>query len=78
MPTSSAALKVTYLSTRSLKPHPQNPRVYGDKQVQQITQSIDAFGLNVPTLVDSRQNIVAGHGRLLASQKLGWKIVPVI
>jgi DNA modification methylase len=78
MQTSTAALKVIYLPTTSLKPHPQNPRVHSDKQVHQIAQSIETFGFNVPILVDDRQNVVAGHGRLLAAQKLGWKTVPVI
>src|SRR5271154_6844783 len=78
MPSSKTALEVTYLSTTSLKPHPQNPRVHTDKQVGQIAQSIEAFGFNVPILVDHRQNVVAGHGRLLAARKLGWNTVPVI
>jgi ParB-like nuclease domain/DNA methylase len=64
--------------TTSLKPHPQNPRVHTDKQVGQIAQSIEAFGFNVPIFVDHRQNVVAGHGRLLAARKLGWNTVPVI
>jgi ParB-like chromosome segregation protein Spo0J len=68
----STALEVTYLPTTSLKPHPKNPRVHTDKQVGQIAQSIETFGFNVPILVDDRQNIVAGHGRLLAARKLGW------
>jgi DNA modification methylase len=72
------ALQVTYLPTTSLKPHPQNPRVHSDKQVHQIAQSIRTFGFNVPILVDGRQNVVAGHGRLLAARKLGWNTVPVI
>jgi len=74
----STALEVTYLPTTSLKPHPKNPRVHTDKQVGQIAQSIEAFGFNVPILVDDRQNIVAGHGRLLAARKLGWNTVPII
>jgi DNA modification methylase len=78
MPSSTTALEVTYLPTTSLKPHPQNPRVHKDKQVGQIAQSIEAFGFNVPILVDDRQNVVAGHGRLLAARKLGWDTVPVI
>jgi ParB-like chromosome segregation protein Spo0J len=69
---------VTYLPTTSLKPHPQNPRVHTDKQIGQIAQSIEAFGFNVPILVDDRHNVVAGHGRLLAARKLGWNTVPVI
>src|SRR5580700_8257456 len=78
MSSSTPALEVTYLSTSSLKPHPQNPRVHSDKQIIQIAQSIEAFGFNVPILVDHRQNVVAGHGRLLAAQKLGLQTVPVI
>ncbi|MGC1362863.1 MAG: DNA methyltransferase [Silvibacterium sp.] len=78
MPSSTAALKVIYLPTTSLKPRPQNPRVHSDKQVNQIAQSIETFGFNVPILVDDRQNVVAGHGRLLAARKLGWNTVPVI
>jgi ParB-like chromosome segregation protein Spo0J len=57
---------------------PKNPRVHTDKQVGQIAQSIEGFGFNVPILVDDRQNIVAGHGRLMAARKLGWNSVPVI
>jgi hypothetical protein len=78
MPPISAALKVIYLPPTSLRPHPQNPRVHSDKQVLQIAKSIEAFGFNVPILVDDKQNVVAGHGRLLAARKLGWKTVPVI
>jgi DNA modification methylase len=74
----TAALEVTYLPTTSLKPHPQNPRVHSEKQVHQIAQSIKAFGFNVPILVDDQQNVVAGHGRLLAAKKLGWNTIPVI
>jgi DNA modification methylase len=74
----TAALEVTYLPTKSLKPHPQNPRVHKEKQISQIAQSIEAFGFNVPILVNDRQQVVAGHGRLLAARKLGWDTVPVI
>ncbi len=78
MPSPNTTLEVTYLPTTSLKPHPQNPRIHSDKQVLQIARSIEAFGFNVPILVDDRHNVVAGHGRLLAARKLGWKTVPVI
>jgi DNA modification methylase len=78
MNSQTAALEVTYLPITSLRPHPQNPRVHSDKQIGQIAQSIEAFGFNVPILVDDRQNVVAGHGRLLAARKLGWGTVPVI
>lgn len=78
MQAQTRALEVTYLPTTSLKPNPQNPRIHTEKQAGQIAQSIEAFGFNVPILVDDRQNVVAGHGRLLAARKLGWTTVPVI
>jgi len=71
-------LEIAYLPTTSLKPNPSNPRVHTAKHVSQIAQSIEAFGFNVPILVDEQKNVVAGHGRLLAAQKLGWSSVPVI
>jgi DNA modification methylase len=74
----TAELEVTYLPVTSLHPNPQNPRVHTYKQVHQIAHSIKAFGFNVPILVDDRLNVVAGHGRLLAAQQLGWKTVPCI
>jgi DNA modification methylase len=46
--------------------------------VAQIAASIAEFGFVNPILVDSRDGIVAGHGRLLAARKLGLAEVAVI
>jgi ParB-like chromosome segregation protein Spo0J len=78
MQPSSTQLEVTYLRTSSLKPDPKNPRVHSDKQVRQIAQSIESFGFNVPLLIDDKQMVIAGHGRLQAARKLGWDTVPAI
>ncbi len=75
---STTPLEVTYLRTISLKPDPRNPRVHSDKQVRQIAQSIESFGFNVPLLIDDQQQVIAGHGRLLAARKMGWDKVPAI
>jgi DNA modification methylase len=58
--------------------NPSNPRLHSDRQVQQIAQSITAFGFNVPVLVDKAGHVIAGHGRLAACELLGWKEVPTI
>ena len=78
MQSSTTPLEVTYLRTTTLKPDPRNPRVHSDKQVRQIAQSIESFGFNVPLLIDDRQQVIAGHGRLLAACKMGWDTVPAI
>jgi DNA modification methylase len=59
-------------------PYAANARTHPDEQVAQIAGSIAEFGFNVPCLVDERGVLVAGHGRLLAAQRLGLSQVPVI
>jgi ParB-like chromosome segregation protein Spo0J len=62
------ALSIKYLPASRLKPDPKNPRLHSEKQVQQIARGIEAFGFNVPLLVDAEMQVVAGHGRLQACQ----------
>ena len=71
-------LAVTYHPIAELKPNPDNPRIHTKKQIFQISRSIQEFGFTAPVLIDAQLNIIAGHGRLLASQELGWKEVPTI
>jgi hypothetical protein len=71
-------LAVTYRPIAELKLAPNNPRLQSRKQVRQIAQSIQAFGFNVPVLVDAQSNVVAGHGRVLACKELGLTEAPTI
>jgi ParB-like chromosome segregation protein Spo0J len=59
-------------------PYARNPRTHSPEQVMQIAASIVEFGFVNPILVDTDAGILAGHGRLLAAQKLNLKEVPVI
>jgi len=61
-----------------LVPYERNPRTHSPDQVRRIADSITQFGFNNPLLVDSRDGIIAGHGRLLAARQLGLPEVPVI
>ncbi len=71
-------LLVEYLLVASLLLNPKNPRLHSEKQILQIARSITAFGFNVPVLVDADLQVIAGHGRVRASQLLGMTHVPVI
>jgi DNA modification methylase len=62
----------------ALKFNPSNPRLHSRRQIRQIARSINAFGFNVPILVDSDLKISAGHGRVLAAQELGLNDVPTV
>jgi len=71
-------MSIVYRAIGQLKPDPANPRRHSKKQIRQIANSIEAFGFNVPVLVDAELNVICGHGRLLACRELGWTEVPTL
>src|SRR5216683_5410973 len=71
-------IAIVYQPVSALKLDPRNPRVHGPKQIRQIARSIEAFGFNVPVLVDTNLKVIAGHGRILAAKELGWAEFPTI
>ena len=66
------------VSVSSLIPYARNSRTHSDAQVGQIAASIKEFSFLNPIIVDGDSGIIAGHGRVLAMQKLGLADVPVI
>ncbi len=64
--------------TDKLIPYARNSRTHNDEQIAQIAASIKEFGFTNPILIDEDDVIIAGHGRLLAAQRMGLKEVPVI
>ena len=71
-------MKITQKKVDSLIPYVKNSRTHSDAQVAQIAASIKEFGWTNPILVDGDNGIIAGHGRLMAARKLGYKEVPTI
>src|SRR5436305_1946353 len=76
--TAARELRIDLRPAEELKPNPANARVHSKKQIRQIANSIEAFGFNVPVLVDAELNVICGHGRLLACRELGWTEVPTL
>lgn len=66
------------VSTDSLIPYVNNARTHSQEQVDQVAASIREFGFTNPILVDEQSNVIAGHGRLQAAQKLGLAEIPAI
>lgn len=60
----------------SLIPYARNSRAHSADQVAQLARSMEKFGWTMPVLIDPKGNIIAGYGRVLAAQKLGFKEVP--
>ena len=71
-------IAIIYRPLAELKLDPRNPRAHSPRQVRQIARSIEAFGFNVPVLIDGQRKVIAGHGRVLACRLLEWSEVPTI
>lgn len=69
---------IELLATSALTPYARNAKRHDDVQVSQIAASIREFGFNNPVLIDDANGVIAGHGRLLAAQRLGLDEVPCI
>ena len=71
-------LQIEYKETAKLIPYVNNSRTHSDEQVKQVASSIKEFGFTNPILIDEKDGIIAGHGRLLAAQLLDMESVPTI
>ena len=72
------AQKIELWKVARLIPYDKNAREHSPEQVAQIAASIIEFGFLNPILVDSKDGIVAGHGRLSAAKELALDVVPVV
>ena len=59
-----------------LIPYARNSRTHSPAQVDQIAASIKEWGFTNPILIDETGTIIAGHGRVMAAQKLGIDDLP--
>jgi len=64
--------------TASLVPYARNARTHSPAQVDKIAASIREFGFLNPIITDGQNGIIAGHGRVMAAQKLGLDTLPTI
>jgi hypothetical protein len=65
-------------SVKTLIPYARNARTHSAEQVDQLAASIREWGFTVPVLVDAGGEIIAGHGRVLAAEKIGLAEIPVM
>jgi ParB-like chromosome segregation protein Spo0J len=76
--TASPTLPIAQIFVAELLPSAYNSRTHSERQIEQIANSIREFGFLVPVLIDERNSIIAGHGRVLAAKRLNMDTVPCI
>lgn len=70
-------INIIYKNIDELIPYINNPR-RNEGAIDAVASSIKNFGFKQPIVIDDKNEIIAGHTRLLASKKLGLEEVPVI
>jgi DNA modification methylase len=75
---SISELSIIYKPVEGLVPHSGNARTHSQRQIRQIAASIKEFGFANPVLIDGKNRIIAGHGRVAAAKLLGFRQVPTI
>lgn len=73
-----APSQIEAVATAALIPYARNAKLHSEAQVGQIAASIREFGFCNPVLIDAENGIIAGHGRVMAAQKLGLESVPCL
>lgn len=75
-------LTIEEIEITRLNPAPYNPRRWSQSAIDQLTESMQRFGMVDPIIVNrakGRENIViGGHFRLKVATDLGYKQVPVV
>lgn len=70
-------LKIEYVPIEDIKPYANNAKTHPAEQVEQIKKSIEQFGFNDPIAI-WHDEVVEGHGRLIAATEMGIDTVPII
>lgn len=72
------ASKPAMRAVHELKPHPRNTKKHPASQIKVIAGLIEKHGWTNPVLIDAKNRIIAGHGRIEAAKLLGIIDVPCI
>lgn len=71
-------LQIEYVPVSELKAYARNAKEHPDWQVEQLIESVQSFDFADPIAVWKDNEIIEGHGRLMAAQQMGLLEVPVI
>jgi DNA modification methylase len=74
----SPHLKIDEIAITELKRPARSLRIHPEKQIVMLSRNIDTLGFLVPCLIDEQNRLLSGSARVLAAERLGIRMVPVI
>ena len=70
--------KMEMVEISKLVPYVNNARTHSPEQIIKLRSSLREFGFINPVIIDSKFNIIAGHGRVMAAKEEKMKEVPCV
>ena len=70
--------KVEQTAISDLNLYDNQVRTHSDKHISQLAEAITTFGFVVPVIIDGKNNVITGHGRIEAAKRLKLTSVPTI
>lgn len=70
--------RVQQVPVAAIIPYAQNAKSHSAAQIDKLAASIEEFGFLSPCLIDKDNNLITGHGRLAAAERLGLHEVPCV
>lgn len=71
-------MQIEHLKTADLIPYANNAKIHTAEQIKQIAESLKRYKFLNPVIIDNENNIIAGHGRVLAAEFLNLETIPCI
>ncbi len=71
-------MEVRKIKIEEIKEYENNPVIHSKEQINKLAQIIEKYGFRQPIVIDKNFIIVAGHGRLQAVKKLGYKEIDCV
>lgn len=71
-------MKIINVKIGLLKPYKLNAKNHPQTQIDGIAESIRRFGFTQPVVIDKKNEIIIGHGRVAAAKLVGLKEIPCI
>lgn len=71
--------EILIIPIKDIKLNPKNRNKHPKEQIERLVKIIEYQGFRTPVTISNRTGLlVAGHGRIMAAKKLGYKEVPAI
>lgn len=74
----SFTVKIKTMLVSELKPYKLNAKKHPQKQIEGIAESIRRFGFTQPVVIDGKNEIIIGHGRIEAAKLINMDSVPCV